>query len=204
MGLYLVLHRMLLTGPVGRGAILDTGWVSWFTMGCLAANLVLIARRVPKASTRGERMALLVLSYIALLYLLREADFHRLFTVEHVTRGRFYSDVGIPLWQRVLAATLLWPVAPCLLGLLTRYSLAVTRALFAGRAWAVSLVLWGVALFASQLTDQLLKGSYSARLAEEGLEATAAGLALLTTLHVRADPDAFLAYVRRRRRPGRG
>jgi len=194
MASYLVFHRLVLTGPVGRGAILDTGWVSWLTMGFLAANLILIASQVRSASSRRVRLTFLVLSYIALMYLLREADFHRLFTAEHVTRSSFYSDASIPLWQRTVAAAILWPVFVCVLAMLVRYALPIARALLAGQPWAVCLVLWGAALFGSQLTDQLLKGSYTARLLEEGLEASAGGLALLTTLHVRANPTALMRY----------
>jgi hypothetical protein len=194
MASYVVFHGLVLTGPMGRGAIRDDGWVSWLTMAFQLANLALIANAARRASARSARITLLVLSYIALMYLLREADFHRLFTAEHVTRDKFYTDASIPFWQRTVAATILWPVFVCLLAMLARYSLPIARALLAGQPWALCLVLWGFALLGSQVTDQAFHGSYTARVVEESLEASAAGLALLTTLHVRANPAALLRY----------
>ena len=181
---------------VGLAALHDSGWLSWYTMVLQAVSLALIVSQIPRAPSSRGRLTLIALSYIALIYLLREADFHRLFTDEHVTRGRFYLDASIPLAQRLIAATIMLPFFVCMLAMVARYAFPILRALRAGVPWSVSLSLWGIALVGSQVADQTLSG-YSGRLIEEGLEATAAGLALLTVVHVRAFPDSLLSYTLR-------
>jgi hypothetical protein len=198
MAAYLCFHRLALPELVGMGALHDSGWVSWYTMALQAASLTLIAIQIPRAPSARGRLALTVLSYIVLIYLLREADFHRHFTDEHVSRGRFYLDDRISLAQRLIAGVIVLPVFACLLGMAVRYALPVLHALRARRPWAISLTLWGVVLVGSQVVDEAGSG-YTAMLIEEGLEATAAGLALLTVLHVRARPALLLEYTERRR-----
>lgn len=200
MAVYLVFHRLALPPALGAHGIHDVGWVSWYTMALQASAVVLILLQIRKAPTSRGRAVLAALAYIALIYLLREADFHRLFTDEHVTRGRFYLDGSIPIAQRLIAAMVMLPFFGCALFVVGRYALPILRAFRAGEPWAVSLALWGTALVGSQVADQTLSG-YTGKLIEEGLEATAAGLALLTVLHARADPDRVLAYVDRSRSP---
>ena len=196
MCLYLLFHRLGLPESVGRKALMDNGWVSWFTLALQGATLALIARQVPAAGSRRVRSSLLMLSYIALIYLAREADFHRFFTTEHVTRWRFYTDASAPLLERVIAGGVMGLFIACVVAMLIRYAVPTLRALRAGRPWAVSLSLWGIAVIASQVCDQLLRGDYTGRVAEEGLEATAAGLALMTVMHVRANPVSVWEYSR--------
>jgi hypothetical protein len=197
MAAYLCFHRLALPELVGMGALHDSGWVSWYTIALQAASLTLIAIQIPRAPSLRGRLALIVLSYIALIYMLREADFHRHFTDEHVTRGRFYLDASISLAQRLIAGVIVLPVFACLLGMAARYALPVLHALRARRPWAISLTLWGAILVGSQAVDEAGSG-YTAMLIEEGFEATAAGLALLTVLHVRAQPALLLEYTQRR------
>jgi len=197
MAAYLCFHWLVLSVEVGAGVMHDSGWFSWYTIALQASCMTLIAIQIPRAPSSRARLALVVLTYIALLYMLREADFHRYFTDEHVTRGRFYLDASISLKQRLIAGVIVMPVFPCLVGMAVRYALPVLRALRALTPWAVSLTLWGVILVGSQVVDEAGSG-YTAMLIEEGLEGTAAGLALLTVLHVRARPDLLLEYTQRR------
>jgi hypothetical protein len=200
MAAYFVFHRLVLPVELGMHGIHDIGWVSWFTMAAQGSALVLILLQVRKVGTARGRAILAVLAYITLIYLLREADFHRLFTDEHVTRGRFYLDASISIVQRLLAAMVMFPFFACALFVLGRYALPVLRALRAREPWAVCLTLWGTALFGSQVADKTLSG-YPGALIEEGLEATAAALALLTVLHARAAPARVLDYTDRSRSP---
>jgi hypothetical protein len=198
MTVYLCFHRLALPEPLGMYGLHDLGWLSWYTMVLQATSLALLVRQIRKASSARGRAALLALSYMALIYLLREADFHRLFTDEHVTRVRFYFDSSVSAVQRLLAALVMLPFFACAVGMAVRSTLPILRAPRAGMPWAVSLTLWGAALVGSQVADQTMSG-YTAKLLEEGLEATAAGLALLTVLHARARPASLLAYTGRGR-----
>jgi hypothetical protein len=198
MALYFCFHRFALSEARGMYGLHDVGWVSWFTMALQGVSLVLILAQIRRAASARGRAALVALAYIALIYLLREADFHRLFTDEHVTRGRFYLDATIPIMQRLIAAMVMLPFFACALAMVVRYCFPILRALRAGVPWAVSLTLWGVALVGSQVADQTMSG-YMGKLIEEGLEATASGLALLTVLHARARPTDVLDYTDRSR-----
>ena len=164
----------------------------------LGISGVLILLQLREAPTTRGRAVLCALAYVVLIYLLREADFHRLFTDEHVTRGRFYLDASISITQRLLAAAVMLPFFGCALFLVGRYALPILRALRAREPWAVCLTLWGTALVGSQVADQTLSG-YTGKLIEEGLEATAAALAALTVEHGRADPARVLDYTDRSR-----
>ncbi len=105
------------------------------------------------------------LAYVVLIYFLREADFHRLFTPEHITRGAFYASKDVPLLHKLIAATLL------ILVLISFLYIAVKYFSFTLRTWAVSLTLWVTTLFASQLCDRLsTKISGHGRVLEESLE----------------------------------
>jgi hypothetical protein len=198
MAAYLVFHRLALPPELGAFGIHDIGWVSWYTMALQGVAGVLILLQLREASTMRGKAVLYALAYVVLIYLLREADFHRLFTDEHVTRGRFYLDGSISLTQRLLAAAVMLPFFACALFFVGRYALSILRALRAGEPWAVCLTFWGTALVGSQVADQTLSG-YTGKLIEEGLEATAAGLAALTVVHARAEPARVLDYTDRSR-----
>ena len=198
MAAYLVFHRLALPPELGAFGIHDIGWVSWYTMALQGVAGVLILLQLREAPTTRGKAVLYALAYVVLIYLLREADFHRLFTDEHVTRGRFYLDASISITQRLLAAGVMLPFFGCALFFVGRYALPILRALRAREPWAVCLTLWGTALVGSQVADQTLSG-YTGKLIEEGLEATAAGLAALTVMHARAAPARVLDYTDRSR-----
>ena len=115
-----------------------------------------------------------------LIYILREADFHRLFTDEHVTRGKFYTDPNISLQQKIFGGV------PMALFFISVFYLLATQAklvwsnFFARSSWAIALFLWGVTFIASQLADKSdLNDVYFGRVIEEMLEFCASGYVLL-------------------------
>jgi hypothetical protein len=198
MAAYLVFHRLALPHELGTLGIHDIGWVSWYTMAAQGVAGVLILLQLREAPTARGKAVFGALAYVVLIYLLREADFHRLFTDEHVTRGRFYLDASIPVTQRLVAAGVMLPFFGCALFFVGRYSLPILRAIRAREPWAVCLTLWGTVLVGSQVADQTLSG-YTGKLIEEGLEATAGALAALTVVHGRAEPARVLDYTDRSR-----
>jgi|GEM_PF-3825198 len=48
-----------------------------------------------------KKVVTIGLAYVVLIYFLREADFHRLFTPEHITRGVFYASKDVPLLHKL-------------------------------------------------------------------------------------------------------
>lgn len=94
-------------------------------------------------------------AYVLLIYLLREANVHRLFTIEHVTRGKFYLMPEVPLWQKL-------------------------RRL---EPHVVSLFLWFTVLVISQLCDRSgLNHTHYGRVIEEYCECWAAMFLFLTVV----------------------
>jgi len=189
MVLYVLFHWLVLPSRVGARALTDTGWVSWLTLASQGAALILIVASLRTASTARSRLSLLVLSYVVLVYLLREADFHRLFTVDHVTRLGFYFDAEAPVSQRLIAGLVMGLFLACSIALVTGHGVRTVRALRSGKPWAVSLFLAGFLLILSQVVDQTMRKLYVGGVIEEVMEATAAGLVLLTVLHYRNQPD---------------
>jgi hypothetical protein len=185
MGLYGLFHWLVLPFPVGAQAVTDTGWVSWLTIALQGATLILIVTSLRTVSTARSRLSVLVLSYVVLIYLLREADFHRLFTVGHVTQLGFYFDAKAPVSQRLIAGLVMSLFFTCSIALVTCHGARTVRALRSGRPWAVSLFLAGFLLIVSQVVDQTVREIYVGGVIEEVMEAAAAGLVLLTVLHYR-------------------
>lgn len=204
LALYFSFHHFVLPGSIGNPALRDAGFVSIFTMALLAANLVLISREALRASSPGTRLALSALAYAALIYLLREADFHRLFTDEHVTRGRFYTDSSIALGQRLAGGAVMGAFLVCVAGLLARYAASAVRACLAREPWAIAFALWAVSLVGSQVADKLLRRHALGALVEEGLEASAACLALLAVCHARRSPESVGRHLGSRPAAGDG
>ncbi len=115
---------------------------------------------------------------------MREADFHRLFTDEHVTRLKFYTDQNIDLLQRILGGIPLILFAIAFISMVTRFTQLILRSFIQATPWAVSLCLWGVTFFLSQLSDKSdLNDIYYGRVLEEMPEFCASGYVLLAIIN---------------------
>lgn len=185
MTLYAIFHRFAIPQSVGHFWLQDDGWISWYTGIAIGLALLVVIEGVLKATSRRMRWDLVALAYVGLIYLLRELDFHRLFTSEHVTRLRFYFDTGIPFVERLIPAIIMCLFVACLASISIRYSVSTLRALLQREPWASAVFAWMIVLIMSQVMDQMFRKSYTGRVLEEILEATAAGLALLAVLYVR-------------------
>lgn len=204
MALYLVFHRFVLPLHFGATALTDWGWLSWYTLAMIASSWGLIAVATVRAPTARARRALGALLFIVFFYFAREADFHRLFTTEHVTRIRFYTDGSMPVGERLVGGSLMLAFVGVLLYTGLRFARPVLRAIRARTPWAVALAAWATTLVGSQIADKLMRADYSGRVLEEGLEATAATLALVTVLHARANPSALPSVGQGNGAPGVG
>ena len=138
----------------------DSGGGSFFNIILILITLVLVLRQFFSATVPKERFAWICLAYVVEIYLFREADFHRAFTIEHVTRATFYTDGAIPLLQRFVGGVVMLGFALSFFYLIINYLKTFFRALSQRQGWAVALFLWASLLVASQLADQSFFNSH--------------------------------------------
>lgn len=179
VSVYALIHAYVLPQEWAKQSLEDDGLISYVTMGLIILALgttLLIAKNSPSE----YRRSIYILAYVILIYLLREADFHRLFTPEHVTRGKFYLDPSISITQKIAGGTPLLLLFAAIFYLLYRYTGLLIRHIIKGHSWALAVVLWAIAIFLSQVVDRssLNRGAFGFAL-EELLELAAAGYMLL-------------------------
>ena len=101
---YSVVHVFLLPDTFGRQSIEDNGLFSWLTIFFVLAAMVITMSHARTEASNLVRFSLYATAYVMFIYALREADVHRLFTEEHVTKLKFYRHPEIDIVQKVLAA----------------------------------------------------------------------------------------------------
>jgi len=129
--------------------------------------------------------------YIVQIYLMREADFHRAFTEEHVTKIAFYTADFIPLWQKLTAGSIMLGFIAVSFYTLISNARRFWQSLVAREPWAISLLLVFVFLPCSQIFDKTVFNehpSWKVRSVEEMLEVTSAfyavaAISLYSTRH---------------------
>ena len=175
VGLWLLGRRQ------GKFIIRDTGILSAVNVGIICIGVAWVIWRAVRATDRTARWSYLALMWIFLVYGAREADFHRIFTTDHLTKKDYYLNPDVPLYGKAIGLTILLLFAVSAIGLLVRYRRAILAEIRRGAPWAVSFVVWGTLLFVAQRFDKSdLNDVYAGRVCEEVLEATAAVYALLT------------------------
>jgi hypothetical protein len=179
--LYSLVHVFLLPEEFGRQAIEDSGLFSWLTILLALAAMIIILRHAGSETSNAAKLSLYATAYVILIYALREADFHRLFTEEHVTKLKFYRHPDIAMVQKLLAGIPMFLLLGCFFYLVIRYTGTVFSGLLKKSPWAVSLVLWGATIFVSQLFDKSdFNNTYRGRVVEELMEFCAAGFMLIS------------------------
>ena len=115
-------------------------------------------------------------SYILSMYAMREMDFHRMFTAEHVTRLKFYTG-PFPLEEKLIGGTIVLLFIVIAVHFLISNVPLLIQGLKKGvpRAWY--FIVWGFLLAGAQLMDKphLFMGSMKP-LIEETMELGAAVL----------------------------
>ncbi len=177
---YTPVHIFLVPHPWSKNAISDSGIFSILTIALVSLALVrlfIATRQIPDSAIKFSLYALL---YIILIYILREADFHRLFTDEHITRDKFYTDPEIDIKQKILAGIPMAIFFLCFFYILFRYTKFVVSRILKLHPWAISVFLWGITIVASQVIDKsYLNDVHTGRVIEEMLEFCAAGYAMI-------------------------
>jgi hypothetical protein len=173
---YSIIHYVWMPDVWGKQAISDAGIFSILTMAIIASAFIRLVYCAQIVTQKNQQRLLYALAYIVLIYGLREADFHRLFTEEHITRGKFYTNPEIALLPKILGGVPLLVFFSLFLFTIIRYAGFALNHLKKCHAWAIALALWFITLFTSQLFDRSdLNHTYGGRVAEEMLEFCAAG-----------------------------
>ena len=129
----------------------DDGLVQILTAFTLIASCIFCLqralRKIPPAFKWGQ------LSYLLMIYAMREMDFHRLFTEEHVSRWKLYAG-PFPLQDKIIGGVVVLftlVVMVYFIGSNFRYFWKSLKAL---QSWAVHVIFWAVLLFSSQMLDK--------------------------------------------------
>lgn len=191
---YGLLHFTIVPFSWGIESLTDDGIFSILTMSLQTLSLFLLIVTALRIDQRYLKYLLFVLSYLLLIYLLREADFHRLFTDIRVTKFGFYTDNNVGLIQKLIAGTVLLTFILSVLALLLLYGKFVIKHIYQKKPWAITLILWFFSLFLSQVADRTaLNHMYWGQIVEELLEFCAAGYMLIVVYFARQD---LLKFVR--------
>jgi hypothetical protein len=177
---YALVHIFFLPNSWGEQSISDAGFSSYLTIILLIISLFLVLKTIRTPLEFNYKFYLSLLAYVIVIYILREADFHRLFTDEHITRLKLYTDPNISLQQKIFGGVPLAVFAISFTVLIIRFTKLVISKLRLATPWAVAVFLWGTTFFLSQLADKSdLNDIYYGRVIEEILELSAAGYVLL-------------------------
>ncbi len=156
------------------GIFLDAGAMSVLNMILILTVWILCLLHF--INNPGQRLHWFCWLYIVQIYLLREADFHQTFE-EHVTKSAFYTMAQIPLWQKIICGSIMLGFFATSIYTFLSNSKRFLMALITREPWAISLVLWFIFLFLSQVYDKTLardNPNWKLRSIEEMLEVTAA------------------------------
>ena len=177
---YALVHAFLIPEPWRTQSLEDDGFFSYLTIALAFIALLITLKNATNMQQSQHRFALYLMSYMILIYLLREADFHRLFTDEHVTRGKFYTNPDISLQQKLFGGMPMLVFFLASFFMIGKYGRLLAQHALKRDAWAIAFFLWGGLLFASQVIDRsdFNRGEY-AQVFEELLEVCAAGYAIL-------------------------
>ena len=191
---YGLLHYTVMPLPWANDSLTDTGIFSILTISLQTFSLFLMVVAALRMNQRYLKYLLFALSFILLIYVLREADFHRLFTDGRVTEFEFYTDNTVHLPQKLIGGTVMLTFILSVAAVLLLYGKFVIQHIIQKKPWAITLILWFVSLFLSQVADKtVLNHLYWGQIVEELLELCAAGYMVIVVYFARQD---LLKFVR--------
>ncbi len=176
MGIF-ILAMFNIDQTTARLMLKDDGLVQILTAVVLIASCLLCLqralRKIPPAFKWAE------LSYLLLIYTMREMDFHRLFTEEHVSRWKLYAG-PFPLHEKIIGGVVVLLTLIVMLHFIGSNLPIFWRSLKKKQSWAVHVIFWAVLLFSSQMLDKSRwHGIFVEVALEENLEFGAAIMILM-------------------------
>jgi len=176
MGIF-ILAMFNIDQTTARLMLKDDGLVQILTAVVLIASCLLCLqralRKIPPAFKWAE------LSYLLLIYTMREMDFHRLFTEEHVSRWKLYAG-PFPLHEKIIGGVVVLLTLIVMLHFIGSNLPIFWRSLKEKQSWAVHVIFWAVLLFSSQMLDKSRwHGIFVEVALEENLEFGAAIMILM-------------------------
>jgi len=159
----------------------DAGLIQTLTSVALFAGAALCLRRAMRRIPPVFKWA--ELSFLLVIYALREMDFHRRFTVEHISNKDFYIGPD-PLLTKIIAGTVVLLTIIALLHFLLSNARFFFEQLRKKRSWAIHVIAWAVLLFGSQILDKSpqLHDMFIEHVLEENMEFAAATILFLVLL----------------------
>jgi hypothetical protein len=134
-----------------RSMLKDDGLVQILTAAFLIAGCLLCLqralRKIPPAFKWGQ------LSYLLLIYAMREMDFHRLFTEEHVSRWKLYAG-PFPIEDKIIGGVVVLFTIVVMVHFIGSNIKHFWESLKVMKSWAVHVIIWAVLLFSSQMLDK--------------------------------------------------
>jgi len=183
--IYIGVHAFILPQDISVLGITDAGYISIITLTFIACSFVSLLTLVFNTRLNSSKLTTAAAAYSLLVYFMREADLHRLLTIEHVTRGKFYSMPDVPLWQKLFAALVFLLLTLALLYLLFKYARLIWNSVGTHEPWAIAIVFWFTVLFISQLCDKSdLNHTHIGRVIEECCECWAAIFIFLSIIQL--------------------
>ncbi len=147
--------------------ILNAGWIF-----CLQRAL----RKIPPAFKWGQ------LSYLILIYAMREMDFHRRTTEETVDRLIFFTG-PYPLHEKIIGGIIWLVFIVVLLHFVGRNFRSFWKACREKQSWAVHVLFWAFLFSGSQALDKSMwHGDFAEVAFEENMEFGAAIMMLIILL----------------------
>ncbi|MFA6133646.1 MAG: hypothetical protein WC869_06480 [Phycisphaerae bacterium] len=158
----------------------DDGLVQMLTVVFLGTAIVIallhVVGRTPPIVTWAE------VGYMLLIYAMREMDFHRIYTAEHVTRWKLYTG-PFPLKDKIIGGFFVVTALAVFLHLLAVNLRPFLNHLKAKAPYVRYLVIWAILLFGAQMLEKprIFKG-LTERVIEETMEMGAAMMMVFVLL----------------------
>jgi len=179
MGIF-ILITFNINRATAESMLQDDGLVQILTAVALIAGCLFCLqralRKIPPAFKWGQ------LSYLLMIYAMREMDFHRLFTAEHVSRWKLYAG-PFPLQDKIIGGVVVLLTLAVMLYFIGSNFRHFWQSLKARQSWAVHVIVWAVLLFSSQMLDKSRwHGIFAEVTLEENMEFGAAIMIFMVLL----------------------
>jgi hypothetical protein len=175
-----IISMFVINEAKARAMLEDDGLIQILTAAVLIASCLLCLQRAIRKIHPASKWA--ELSFLLLVYAMREMDFHRLFTEEHVSRWKLYAG-HFPLRDKIIGGVFVLLTIVVMVHFIGSNFRHFWKSLKAMQSWAVHLVIWAVILFSSQMLDKSRWHGIFAEVAlEENLEFGAAVMMFMVLL----------------------